>query len=483
MFFSSSTVRESTFAIGRKDKRLRKAERASSKEKALLFVLVGIISFALGGLGYAKEVTIEADKNNDGKTDHVAYYDPQGNMNKLEIDSNADGFMDLFQYFHNGELVSIEEDKNHDQRIDGSHYYKEGKRIKCELDTNGLGSVDQITLFDDQERLFKVRKDDTGDGFFENTLHFIRGKLVRCTIDADGDGKEEQVIYYHENGSRKEVHIDLDKDGTMETIQVYRQDEVWLEKKDLDENGSFEVMTWERDTDFDGKKDTVINFGGEGNRERVESDRNHNGKPETKEYYKNGELVRIERDERETGRATVKAYYRNEKKYKLVQDRDNNGRFELTERFDNPHWSRVMEIDIDEDGRPDNRYYYKKDILRLEEIDENGDGHAEIKSYYNTDGRLNKREEYGEATLHPSATWFYNDAEEAIRAEEDSNGDGQTDIWYYYQEGRVTAVEEDTNSDGKPDLWEQYDTSETLVERARDLNYDGEPDVKDDVTT
>jgi len=124
----------------------------------------------------------------------------------------------------------------------------------------------------------------------------------------------------------------------------------------------------------------------------------------------------------------------------MGNQRDNNGRFELTERFDNPHWSRVMEIDIDEDGRPDNRYYYKKDILRLEEIDENGDGHAEIKSYYNTDGRLNKREEYGEATLHPSATWFYNDAEEAIRAEEDSNGDGQTDIWYYYQEGHLVLL-------------------------------------------
>jgi len=30
----------------------------------------------------------------------------------------------------------------------------------------------------------------------------------------------------------------------------------------------------------------------------------------------------------------------------------------------------------------------------------------------------------------------------------------------------------------KPDSWEEYDESEALVKRSRDLNFDGEPDLK-----
>jgi hypothetical protein len=53
------------------------------------------------------------------------------------------------------------------------------------------------------------------------------------------------------------------------------------------------------------------------------------------------------------------------------------------------------------------------------------------------------------------------------------------DIWFYYEGGRVVRVEEDTNRDGRADVWEEYDESEAIVKRARDLNYDGEPDVED----
>ena len=76
-------------------------------------------------------------------------------------------------------------------------------------------------------------------------------------------------------------------------------------------------------------------------------------------------------------------------------------------------------------------------------------------------------------------TWFYNYEEKAIRAERDSNADGQIDTWYHYENGRVKAVEEDTNGDGKPDLWEAYDVRETLIRRAKDLNFDGIPDLED----
>jgi len=81
--------------------------------------------------------------------------------------------------------------------------------------------------------------------------------------------------------------------------------------------------------------------------------------------------------------------------------------------------------------------------------------------------------------LKANLTWFYNVAEEAIRAEKDNNHDGHVDTWYHYDKGNVKIVAEDTNADGKPDLWEEYNESEALVKRSKDLNFDGEADIEE----
>jgi len=73
--------------------------------------------------------------------------------------------------------------------------------------------------------------------------------------------------------------------------------------------------------------------------------------------------------------------------------------------------------------------------------------------------------------------WLYDDEEKAVTAEKDREGDGRPDIWYRYRAGKLTQLEEDTNRDGKPDLWEFYDESEALIRRARDFNFDGQPDL------
>lgn len=89
-----------------------------------------------------------------------------------------------------------------------------------------------------------------------------------------------------------------------------------------------------------------------------------------------------------------------------------------------------------------------------------------------------RSKEDGDNTGHLNTTWFYNSNQEAIRAEKDTNGDRRVDTWYFYEKGKLKALEEDTNRDGKPDLWEEYDESESLIKSARDLNFDGRPDVE-----
>ncbi|MBW2166967.1 MAG: hypothetical protein JRG74_12990, partial [Deltaproteobacteria bacterium] len=100
-----------------------------------------------------------------------------------------------------------------------------------------------------------------------------------------------------------------------------------------------------------------------------------------------------------------------------------------------------------------------------------------LKEHYNAQGKLVRSEEDEEGAGSFTITWFYNDAEKAIRAEKDNNHDNCIDTWYYYEKGNLIRVEEDTNADGKPDLWEEYDEAEALVKRGKDLNFDGEADI------
>ncbi len=139
----------------------------------------------------------------------------------------------------------------------------------------------------------------------------------------------------------------------------------------------------------------------------------------------------------------------------------------------------VMELDADGDAKPEGRYCYQKGILKLKEIDEIGDGKPDLREHFNGKGKLIKSEEDDEGVGCFTVTWFYNNAEEAIRAEKDNNRDGRVDTWYYYDKGNLKTVEEDTNADGRADLWEEYDLSEAVVKRSRDLNFDGEPDIEE----
>ena len=75
--------------------------------------------------------------------------------------------------------------------------------------------------------------------------------------------------------------------------------------------------------------------------------------------------------------------------------------------------------------------------------------------------------------------WYFDPDGNAVRAEKDSNTDGQVDTWFHYDKGRIIALEEDTNHDGKVDLWETYDSEERMTKRKKDLDFDGTADIEE----
>jgi antitoxin component YwqK of YwqJK toxin-antitoxin module len=372
--------------------------------------------------------------------------------------------MDAFRSYRQGVLFDEKKDLDHDGMYEIITRFKDDEPIEQQKDANNDGRYDVITVFKYGKPHYQ-EKDSNFDEKKDVFIHFdADGHAESIEEDTRHTGRIDRIRTFH-GGLPVKVTYDADGDGLKETITLFKDGKVCRQTEDRNQ---------------DGKPNVTIYFNAKEEKERVESDVDLNGRIDTWEYYKDGQLARVERDDDGKGKISSKIFYRNEKKYRLIRDKDNDGRFEITQWFDRSPWTMVMEIDADGDKNPEGRYCYKKNVLRLKEIDEDSDGSPDLREHYSAEGKLVKSQEKHEAVDYLNITWFYNEAEEAIRAEEDHSGDGHVDTWYHYHNGSLTTVGEDTNADGKPDLWEEYDESEAIeamVKRLIDLNYDGKPDV------
>jgi antitoxin component YwqK of YwqJK toxin-antitoxin module len=486
-----------------------------------------------------KRVRQERSSTDTGLVNQVIQFDPEERPLKIRKDTTGDGLFDSFYHFKEGKLSLSTKDTDSDGKPNIWQTYQDDKPLQRSVDDDGDGQVERITLYDaeglpkesrhDLDRdgkmdafrsyrqgvLFDEKKDLDHDGIYEIITRFKDDQPIEQQKDANKDGRFDIITqfrdgkpYYQEKDTnfdeKKDVFIHFDADGYAERIEedtrhIGRIDRIrtyhgGLPVKvvyDADNDGFKEVITLFKDgkacrqtedRNQDGKPDITIFFNAKEEKQRVESDTNLNGRIDTWEYYKDGRLLRVEKDEEGNGKISLKIFYKNEQKYRLIRDKDGDGRFEITQWFNRPQWSMVMEVDTDGDKKPEGRYCYKESVLRLKEIDEDSDGDPDLIEHYNAKGKLTRSQEKHEAADRMDTTWFYNEAEEAIRAEKDHTGDGCADTWYYYDKGNLTSVEEDTNADGKPDIWEEYDESEALVRRSKDLNFDGKPDLVEDRT-
>ena len=103
------------------------------------------------------------------------------------------------------------------------------------------------------------------------------------------------------------------------------------------------------------------------------------GQPDAWDYFQNQILVRAERDGNGDGKVDLKVFYHDAVRQKLIQDRDFDGRFEITQWFDRPPWSMVMELDMDLNGTPEGRYCYQDGVLREKMVDEDADGRFDLR--------------------------------------------------------------------------------------------------------
>ena len=137
----------------------------------------------------------------------------------------------------------------------------------------------------------------------------------------------------------------------------------------------------------------------------------------------------------------------------------------------------VVAVDVNGDGRPDQRTVQSGSRLECRAIDFNFDGLVDTWLYWDQAGQLRRQESdfdrdgrVDEIALYQRGvlverhrattlvgrldTWQFYDAGRVVRTERDSNGDRYVDQWWEYPDGRALEcplVHSDVDGDGHPD--------------------------------
>ncbi len=141
-------------------------------------------------------------------------------------------------------------------------------------------------------------------------------------------------------------------------------------------------------------------------------------------------------------------------------------------------------VDLDRDGRAEvwNLQRPRSDaapLLVRKETDLNGDGNVDVRSYFDDVGKLTKEEMDGD--FDGTFDWVDHYQEgRRVMSEWDTDYDGVANVWSYFESDRLTHQERDENGDGNVDYWIRFDEAGNAVRTAKDLDGDGQMDVRDE---
>jgi len=155
--------------------------------------------------------------------------------------SNAKVIRDLA-----GRLVRVEVDTNDDGKMDVFNHYQDGVALRQERDTNFDGKIDLWLTLDAEGAVTQARMDDNHDGQVDLEEEYANGQVVRQQIDSNNDGRFDSHHNYT-NGTPVFSQLDSNHDGRID---------VWMHYNDAGN-----VRRIEQDTDFDGVPDITNTIG------------------------------------------------------------------------------------------------------------------------------------------------------------------------------------------------------------------------------
>jgi len=423
------------------------------------------------------------DTTGDGQT-NVWQRFRDGVPFKQESDLNGDGKVDQVLEYDDmdGHVVKSQHDLDGDGRLETVRIYGHNQILKQEQDRDGNGRPDIVSIFENGEIVCEKR-DTNGDGKFDVVIHMRKGKVLSMQEDTDYNGKMDKFTEFDRHGqavivreidenTRKPIRLTRFINGKILSVKEFDSGKVVFTKfkygkpvmQTIDQNG-------------DGQWEQTIIFDKQGQMAKVLIDTNHDGKTDCKQFYENGKLVRAGQDRNYDGKMDAMVQYANGRQIRSLLDNDGDGRFETQIRLDDPKWSKVIDV-FDKQGRLKEREFFSDGTLRRKKIFDPDSGTAILMEEYDRRGNIVLSKEAKDGSSKLNLTWYYDQKGNAIRAEQDGNGDGKVDTWYYYNNGQIAMVGEDRNKDGRPDLWDVYDPSGKVVMRKEDLDFDGTADIE-----
>jgi len=114
---------------------------------------------------------VEIDRNLDGNTDAISYYNRKGMIYKSEADDNFDGIYETTYKYRRGNAHSQESDINQDGSIDYVAYFSNGLLTEIEITGPEPGSPRKKQIYK-MNKLVAAEFDSNGDGFYDITYEY-----------------------------------------------------------------------------------------------------------------------------------------------------------------------------------------------------------------------------------------------------------------------------------------------------------------------
>ena len=194
-------------------------------------------------------------------------------------------------------MVAEKLDEDHDGRFEISNELAGGKLARRTVSSAKGDRTERVESFENG-KLAKAELDENGDGRVDLwNFHDASGALVRQEQDANHDGRVDTWVGLDpKSGKELEVRKDANFDGNVDSVR--KTDTAGVPQR------------LEEDRNGDGKPDRVVTFAG-GRPARFEEDTNGDGKPDLEgELDANGQSMVEKRDADGDGRYELRVSYR-----------------------------------------------------------------------------------------------------------------------------------------------------------------------------
>jgi hypothetical protein len=129
-----------------------------------------------------------------------------------------------------------------------------------------------------------------------------------------------------------------------------------------------------------------------------------------------------------------------------------------------PAGKTVVEVDLNQDKRPDVWRFYAKvlengatvDVLTCRENDLNFDGKKDSWIFYDRAGNVSN-EEFDFDFDGIIDEWTFRQNGKVVRKEKDLSFDGKADMWEFFDRDKLIRIERSSKRNGKVDVWEYYE--------------------------